>query len=66
MKVLIADPFEKSGLDGLAAAGCEVVIDPSLKDDALVEALRESRADVLIVRSTKVSAAMMDAGATRA
>ncbi len=63
MKVLVADPFEQSGLDGLEAAGCSVVFDASLKDDALVAALRESRAEVLIVRSTKVTAAMMDAGA---
>ena len=62
MKVLIADPFEKSGLEGLEAAGCDVVFDPSLKDDELAFALRESRAEVLIVRSTKVTAAMMDAG----
>ncbi|MEO8468718.1 MAG: phosphoglycerate dehydrogenase [Chloroflexota bacterium] len=62
MKILIADPFETSGLEGLAAAGCEVVIDPALKDDELVSALQETRAEVLIVRSTKVTAAMMDAG----
>ena len=62
MKVLIADPFETSGLDGLQAAGCDIVFDPALKDDELGAALRESRAEVLIVRSTKVTAAMMDAG----
>ena len=62
MKVLVADQFEQSGLDGLTAAGCDVVLDASLKDDALAGALRDSQADVLIVRSTKVSAAMMDAG----
>ena len=62
MKVLVADQFEQSGLDGLAAAGCEVVFDPALKDDALGAALRESRAEVLVVRSTKVSAAMLDGG----
>ncbi len=62
MKVLVADQFEQSGLDGLEAAGCEVVFDASLKDDALVAGLRESRAEVLIVRSTRVTAAMMDAG----
>ena len=60
MKVLVADQFEQSGLDGLAAAGCEVVFDPGLKEDALGAALRESRAEVLVVRSTKVSAAMLD------
>ena len=62
MKVLVADPFEKSGLDGLAAAGCDVVFDPTLEGEALAAALAESRADVLIVRSTKVTAAMMDGG----
>src|SRR5690606_36499806 len=38
MKVLIADKFEKSGINGLQEAGCEVVYEPDLKDDALVEA----------------------------
>ena len=63
MKVLVADPFEASGLDGLRAAGCEVVHDAGLKDEALVAALAETGADVLIVRSTKVTAEMLDAGA---
>ena len=61
MKVLVADPFEQPGLDGLAAAGCDVVFDPSLKDDALGAALAETGAEVLIVRSTKVTAGMLDA-----
>jgi D-3-phosphoglycerate dehydrogenase len=61
MKVLVADSFEQSGLDGLAAAGCEVVSDPALKDEALAAALIETGAEVLIVRSTKVTAAMLDA-----
>lgn len=60
MKVLVADQFEQSGLDGLAAAGCEVVFDPALKDDELTAALRASRAEVLVVRSTKVTAPMME------
>ena len=38
MKVLVADPFEQSGLDGLAAAGCEVVFDAALNDAALAAA----------------------------
>src|SRR5471032_3081257 len=63
MKVLIADKFEQSGLDGLKAAGCEVVYSPDLKDDTLTAALRDSAADVLIVRSTMVTAAMLEAGA---
>ncbi len=63
MKVLIADQFEPSGRAGLADAGCEVVFDPALADEALAAALRDTRADVLIVRSTKVTSDMMDGGA---
>ena len=62
MVVLVTDAFEKSGIEGLKAAGCEVVHDPALDGDALAAALRQSRADVLVVRSTKVTAPMMDAG----
>ena len=62
MKVLVADKFEQSGLDGLKAAGCDVVYEPDLKDDALAEAIRTSGADVLVVRGTKVTTPMLDAG----
>jgi D-3-phosphoglycerate dehydrogenase len=62
MKVLVADKFEKSGIEGLKAAGCEVISDPDLKDDALTEAIRSTGADVLVVRSTKVTTPMLDAG----
>ncbi len=62
MKILIADKFEVSGINGLVALGCEIIHDTSLKDDALVEAIRASQADVLIVRSTKVTAEMLSAG----
>ena len=62
MKVLVADKFEKSGLDDLKAAGCDNVFEPDLADDGLAEAIRASQADVLVVRSTKVTAAMLDAG----
>jgi D-3-phosphoglycerate dehydrogenase len=62
MKVLVADKFEKSGLDGLHDIGCEVVYDAELKEDSLVKAVRDSGADVLVVRSTKVTEPMLDAG----
>jgi D-3-phosphoglycerate dehydrogenase len=62
MKVLIADKFEKSGIDGLKAAGCEVIHEPDLKDDSLMQAIASSGADVLVVRGTKVTAPMLDAG----
>jgi D-3-phosphoglycerate dehydrogenase / 2-oxoglutarate reductase len=63
MKVLIADKFEKSGLDGLTAAGCHVVYQPDLKDDTLAAAIRDTSADVLVVRGTAVTAPMLEAGA---
>jgi D-3-phosphoglycerate dehydrogenase len=63
MKVLIADSFEPSGIDGLKAAGCDVVYQPDLKDGTLTQALRDTSADVLVVRSTAVNAEMLEAGA---
>jgi D-3-phosphoglycerate dehydrogenase len=62
MKVLVADKFEKSGLDGLKSLGCEVVYEPDLKDDALTDAIGSSGAEVLIVRGTKVTRPMFEAG----
>lgn len=61
MKVLVADQFEKIGLDGLADLGVEVLFEPNLKDDALRDRLAETQAQILVVRSTKVTAAMIDA-----
>ena len=62
MKVLIADNFEKSGIEGLQAAGCEVIQQPELKDEALTRAIAETQAEVLVVRGTKVTEAMLNAG----
>jgi D-3-phosphoglycerate dehydrogenase len=62
MKVLVADKFEASGLEGLKAAGCEVLYEPDLSDAPLAARIGASDADVLVVRSTKVTEAMLDAG----
>jgi len=62
MKVLIADKFEQSGRDGLQALGCEISYQPDLKDDALVEAIKRETPDVLVVRGTKVTEPMLEAG----
>jgi D-3-phosphoglycerate dehydrogenase / 2-oxoglutarate reductase len=62
MKILIADKFEKSGIEGLQSLGCEVVYEPDLKADTLVASVRDTQADVLVVRSTKVTEPMLDAG----
>jgi D-3-phosphoglycerate dehydrogenase / 2-oxoglutarate reductase len=65
MRVLIADKFEQSGRDGLDAAGCEFSYQPDVKDETLVEAIRSYQPDALVVRSTKVSEQMLDAGALK-
>jgi D-3-phosphoglycerate dehydrogenase len=62
LKVLVADKFEQSGLDGLKALGCTVDSKPELADDSLRDALVSGSYDVLIVRSTKVNGAAIEAG----
>ncbi|MEQ1728223.1 MAG: 3-phosphoglycerate dehydrogenase family protein [Vicinamibacterales bacterium] len=63
MKVLVADTFEQSGISGLKLAGCDVIFQPDLKDEALRDAIAETQADVLVVRGTAVTGAMLEAGA---
>ena len=65
MRVLIADKFEQSGRDGLDAAGCDYSYQPDVKDESLVEAVRSYAPEVLVVRSTKVTEQMMEAGPLR-
>jgi D-3-phosphoglycerate dehydrogenase len=59
MKVLVADKFEKSGIDGLTAIGCDVISQPDLIDQALADAIAFEQPAVLVVRSTKVAASAM-------
>ena len=65
MKVLVADKFEQSGRDGLEAAGCDYSYQPDVKDETLVKAIRGYQPDALVVRSTKVTEPMLDAGALK-
>ena len=62
MRILIADKFEQSGRDGLQSLGCEISYQPDLKDDALADAIRKEAPDVLVVRGTKVTEPMLEAG----
>ena len=55
MKVLVADKFETSGLEALDRLGVEVAYEPSLAAEGLGARLDETGAEVLVVRSTKVS-----------
>ncbi len=62
MKVLIADKFEKSGIEGLKGLGCEVLSEPEAgaAPGGIAAALQRAKPDVLIVRSTKVPAASFE------
>ncbi|HUR93303.1 MAG TPA: phosphoglycerate dehydrogenase [Gemmatimonadales bacterium] len=62
MKVLIADKFEKVGIDGLKELGCTVVSQPDVKAEELPAAIRDTDPHILIVRSKKVTAEALKAG----
>jgi D-3-phosphoglycerate dehydrogenase len=62
MKVLIADKFERVGIDGLKELGCAVVVRPEVKAEELPAVMREVDPHILIVRSKKVSADALKAG----
>jgi D-3-phosphoglycerate dehydrogenase / 2-oxoglutarate reductase len=62
MKILIADKFPESGQAELSREGFELIYDPELKEASLVEAISSTGADVLVVRSTKVTGQMFEAG----
>jgi D-3-phosphoglycerate dehydrogenase len=64
MRVLIADKFEKVGIDGLKELGCEVESQPDLSADTLPAALERYDPQILIVRSTKVTAAALKSAAS--
>ena len=54
MKVLIADKLSDKTVSALKTLGMEVAVNPDLTADSLPEAIKDS--DVLVVRSTKVTA----------
>ncbi len=62
MTILIADAFSDAARDTLADTGHTVVYDPALAGDALASALAQHDPDVLVVRSTQVAEAHLDAG----
>jgi D-3-phosphoglycerate dehydrogenase / 2-oxoglutarate reductase len=62
MKVLIADKFEKVGIDGLKELGCTVISQPDVKAEELPATIRETDPHILIVRGKKVTAEALKAG----
>ena len=61
-KVLIADKFETVGIDGLKDLGCQVVLRPDVKAEALADAIAEVNPKILVVRGKKVGEAALGAG----
>jgi D-3-phosphoglycerate dehydrogenase / 2-oxoglutarate reductase len=61
MNILIADTFPKSALEAFGRMDSTVTYDRSLKGDELLRAIEQKQPQVLIVRSTKVSADMIEA-----
>jgi D-3-phosphoglycerate dehydrogenase len=61
--VLVADKFERVGLDGLRELRCKVTYEPDVPAADLPAKLAELDPKVLIVRSKKVNAAALEAGA---
>ena len=62
MRVLIADRFSDEARATLAAEGFTIIYAPDERDDSLKQAIADSEADVLVVRSTRVTADMLRAG----
>jgi D-3-phosphoglycerate dehydrogenase len=61
MRLLIADAFSSEAQDALRAAGHDVHYTPALKGAELTTALAEVQPQALVVRSTKVTEADLDA-----
>lgn len=60
MRVLIADNFPEKGIEKITELGCDLQYKPTLKEDSLLEELKNNSYEVLIVRSTKVTADMIE------
>ena len=56
MRILLADKLAAHVAQNLEGCGFTVHLDASLRDEALLSALRELQPEVLVVRSTKVTA----------
>ena len=61
MRVLVADLFSEAGIQELKSQGIEVHYEASLNGESLAKACHEFEPNVLVVRSTKVTADIIDA-----
>src|SRR5688500_9225797 len=62
MRILVADKLSSFVPGRLQDLGARLEVDPKLDGDTLAAKMRELDPEVLIVRSTKVSAAHIEAG----
>jgi D-3-phosphoglycerate dehydrogenase len=61
MRVLVADQFSPAGLEEMKSAGIELVYNADLNGESLKAAIAEIKPQALVVRSTKVEKAHIDA-----
>jgi len=64
MNILIADKLSEKAHRSLENMGFNIVADASLSDDRLKQAIKEQRAEILVVRSTKVRKEHIDASSS--
>lgn len=62
MKILLADKIPDFAISKLKGMGCEVLTKTGLTGTALADAVAETCCEVLVVRSTKVPRAVLEAG----
>ena len=60
-KVIVADQFSEDGIQEMKRNGIEVHYDANLNGETLTKALKEIQPSILVVRSTKVTAADINA-----
>jgi D-3-phosphoglycerate dehydrogenase len=62
MRILIAEKFEQSGIDGLRRLGCDVAVNADVATEALPALVKSEDPDILVVRGKKVPEPVFDAG----
>ena len=60
-RVLVVDPFGAQGIEGLRAVGCDAIHNTLLTAETLELAARDITPDILVVRSMRVSEAILNA-----
>jgi len=60
MKIIVADAFSPAGIEELKASGANLIYNKDLSDASLLDAMASEKPDILVVRSTKVPANIID------